>query len=402
MEGLEVAFWIAVALVGYPYLGYPLLLWLAQPLGRFWKALRRPLPEPTDWPEVTLVIPAYREADSVIPKMESIRALDYPKDRLRILWIIATHEGDDSLAPTLEALQRYPEAEYHLVPHKGKIYSLNYARQLVNSPYTLLTDADITLSPQSLREAMRLALLHPKIGLVSGRRTLNQPGEQDPIQPSEKTYLSYDQTLARLEGIQGYALAVTGALLLMPTSLWPEMPDRVVDDLYLYLEAGLKGYYTLFAPGAIVYETPSASSAVEFQRKARIAYTAFYTLRARLRWKEALRHPTFTFFLVSHKLFRYLLAPIGLLGTLIVSGGLSLSGNYLYLLAFCVQILAWLQALVMRYQLPRALPRSLYLPGYFILAHLAQLVGFWKFLRGEDPRKVWQRLPRAELPSLSK
>lgn len=403
MAGVEITFWIAAALVLYAYVGYPGLLWLLQPIGRFWRRLQH-LPEPTDWPAVTLVIPAYREEHSVAPKMDSLRALDYPKDRLRILWLIATHEGDESLEPTLAALERYPEAEYHLVPHRGKIYSLNYAQKLVDTPLVAITDADILLSPQSLRKAVQLMLVSQRIGVVSGRRKVIQTvANLGPVNASEGFYLRYDQQLATLESTFGHALTVTGALLLLRTELWPQMPDRVVDDLYLHLEAGLRGYYSLFAPEAEVYETPSATPGIEFQRKIRIAYTAFYTLRARLRWKDALRHPLFLFFLLSHKIFRYWVAPIGLIVLLISAAILSITGSIFYGLAFLVQAIAWGQALwLSRSRLGSAKKGLRYLPGYFVLAHLAQLIGFWKFLRNEDPRKVWQRLPRTELPYLSK
>ncbi|MEN3040087.1 MAG: glycosyltransferase [Bacteroidia bacterium] len=389
----EWVFWIGAFIVGYTYVIYPTALIAVSQLKRRFSP-EKYIP-PDEWPEVTIVIPAYREAQSVKPKMESIRRLDYPQEKLRIVWVIATHEGDESFTPTVEAIQAYPEAEIIVVPHRGKIYSLNEARKHVKTELVLLTDADVVLSPSSLRQAVLHILQNPEIGIVGGTRQVitmdNLVGQ------NEASFLSFDKEIARAESDWGYAFGLWGGFLLLRKPLWPSMPAGVVDDLYINLYAGLSGKKVIIDSNIYSYEATSILPDIEFRRKSRIAYTAFHTLRA-LEWRNFLKYPLFTFFFLSHKFFRYLPSPLALVVTLLSAGILAIQNPFSgYGIAFLFQVLAWGEGLLLLRGALRRFPKGITLPGYFILAHWAQIVGFWKFLKGEDPLKVWQRLPRTEI-----
>ncbi|MCS7152653.1 MAG: glycosyltransferase [Bacteroidia bacterium] len=401
MQVWEWLFWSCVALLLYPYVLYPAGVLLVSWIKR--KITPSPLPLLTTYPEVTIVIPAYREAGSVVPKMESIRQLEYPKDKIRVLWVIATHEGDESFAPTLEALRAYPEAEVLIVEHRGKIHSLNEARGRVKTEYVLISDADVLLSSTSLLQAIRRAESDPRIAIVGGRRCIGSSGKEVPTGQNEGMYVRFDALLGAAEGTWGYALGLWGGFLLMKQNFWSLMPSGVVDDLYLNLDAILQGGKVVIEPTAKSYELPSPDISTEFRRKVRIAYTAFHTIAAIPLWKRIWKVPTFAFFFLSHKLFRYLIAPIALVGLWGSTIFLAVEYPYsLYGVMLVGQGIAWIEALILlRYPALR-LPFGTGMPGYFVLAHVAQLVGLWRFLRQEDPVKVWQRLPRVELqPSAS-
>ncbi|MCX7606688.1 MAG: glycosyltransferase [Bacteroidia bacterium] len=397
----EGAFWITLSIVLYPYFFYPIVLFFVGLLRPAERNKPSSATQVEEWPEVTLVIPAYKEVDSVQPKMDSIRSLDYPADKIRILWIISTHEGDETLTPTLAALEAYPEAEYILVPHLGKNAALNRARSLVRSPLTLITDANAILSPSSLRSAVQCLQQTPVGGAVGGRRLLLSP-KGHTVTPSESTFLSFEHLLKKAESTIDCALGLSGEFLLLETALWPEIPPSVVDDLYIVLNSGLSGKPLRYEPKAVVYEAPSPTISIEFQRKSRIAYTVFHTLRARFRLRDALRYPKFTFMFLSHKFSRYFVAPIALVFLLILTGILSFAHPHLlYISLFILQGFSWIEAATFLIAPRLRLPGFLSLPGYFLLAHWAQLWGLWRFLRREDPLQVWKRLPRTETESLS-
>ncbi|MCS7297463.1 MAG: glycosyltransferase [Bacteroidia bacterium] len=391
----EWVFAISAALLLYPYLIYPALI---VPIGWVKRRLYPlPLGEPKEWPEVTIVIPAYREAQSVRPKMESIRRLDYPREKLRVLWVVATHEGDDSFDPTIQALSAYPEAEVLVVPHRGKIYSLNEARAHLHTPYALLTDADIPLSERSLRQAVCRAESDPRIALVGGIRRIRPESQSHSVAPHEALYLSYDEQIALAESAWGYALGVGGGFLLIRDAYWKRMPLGVADDLYLNLEVGFSGAKSVIEPQAQGYESPPLHIRTEFKRKVRIAYTAFQTLHHRFRWKEALRYPLFSYFLFSHKVCRYFIAPMALILLLISTSILGVKMPFsAYGIALTLQAGAWIQAFL-SWNFPKLRwPWKIGLPGYFVLAHLAQLSGLWRYLRKDDPMRVWLRFERME------
>jgi len=86
---LEVIFWFALFVVFYTYLGYGIVLYILVKLKElFVKPVKYSLPASNDeLPEVTLFITAFNEEDVVDEKMENSLELDYPADKLRIVWV---------------------------------------------------------------------------------------------------------------------------------------------------------------------------------------------------------------------------------------------------------------------------------------------------------------------------
>ena len=92
---LEVIFWFALFVAFYTYLGYGIVLYILVKLKElFVKPVKYSLPASNDeLPEVTLFITAFNEEDVVDEKMENSLDLDYPADKLRIVWV--TDGSDD-------------------------------------------------------------------------------------------------------------------------------------------------------------------------------------------------------------------------------------------------------------------------------------------------------------------
>src|SRR5579885_1381105 len=86
----QVVFWLSAAVPVYAYLGFPLLLVVLAQLIR--RRVRRAPCEPS----VSLLIPAYNEADVIEAKIRNSLDLDYPSDRLEI--VIASDGSKDATA----------------------------------------------------------------------------------------------------------------------------------------------------------------------------------------------------------------------------------------------------------------------------------------------------------------
>ncbi|MCA1663380.1 MAG: glycosyltransferase, partial [Myxococcales bacterium] len=86
--------WVALAVLAYTYAGYPLLVAL---LARVW-----PLRTRVDgaWtPMVTACIPVYNAARYLPAKLDSLLALDWPRDKLEILvYSDGATDGSDAIA----------------------------------------------------------------------------------------------------------------------------------------------------------------------------------------------------------------------------------------------------------------------------------------------------------------
>src|SRR3712207_3157778 len=84
---VKVLFWASLALLAWTHLLYPLAAALVARLRP------RPVREADVLPTVALVIAAYNEEDVIEAKLENALALDYPRDRLRI--VVASDASDD-------------------------------------------------------------------------------------------------------------------------------------------------------------------------------------------------------------------------------------------------------------------------------------------------------------------
>ena len=75
----QIFFWTCAGLLGYVYVGYPLLVYLVSVV--FPKAVRRSVIEP----RVTVLITAFNEEAAIREKLENTFKIDYPADKLEIL-----------------------------------------------------------------------------------------------------------------------------------------------------------------------------------------------------------------------------------------------------------------------------------------------------------------------------
>ena len=103
MTTLQILFWLSLFLVFYTHLGYGILLYMLVKLKElFVKPVRRQLPPDKRLPDVTLFITAFNEEEVVDEKMRNCLGLDYPADKLHIVW--TTDGSNDSTNQRLENL----------------------------------------------------------------------------------------------------------------------------------------------------------------------------------------------------------------------------------------------------------------------------------------------------------
>lgn len=106
MTTLQTLFWLSLFLVFYTHLGYGILLYMLVKLKElFVKPVRRQLPPDKRLPDVTLFITAFNEEEVVDEKMRNCLGLDYPADKLHIVW--TTDGSNDS---TNQRLEDWPQA----------------------------------------------------------------------------------------------------------------------------------------------------------------------------------------------------------------------------------------------------------------------------------------------------
>ena len=147
MNTLEILFFVLLFIVFYTYVGYGILLWILVKIKQsFISFYDTDEPEQetcrngnnTDLPEITLFITAYNEEQVVDGKMKNCQELDYPKEKLHIVWVT-----DGSNDRTNEKLKAYPDVTLLFVPErKGKTAAMNRGMGFVTTPLVIFTDAN--------------------------------------------------------------------------------------------------------------------------------------------------------------------------------------------------------------------------------------------------------------------
>src|SRR5450432_2333151 len=102
---IEIAFWSAFGIIFYSFLGYGIVLYILVKIKRIASPAKKKLNSSFE-PEVTLVIPCFNEADILADKIANSKKLDYPSEKLSIVFI--TDGSDDN---SVEILHQWPEIE---------------------------------------------------------------------------------------------------------------------------------------------------------------------------------------------------------------------------------------------------------------------------------------------------
>jgi len=122
------------------------------------------------WPEVTVIVPAYNEGDTVYKTICSVVQCDYPEGLLKI---IAVDDGskDDTYEYMMKAKEEFPDIVevIRFDKNKGKRQGIYQSFKKNKSPYIITVDSDTRLDPSALREVLTPLILNQKLGAVTGR-----------------------------------------------------------------------------------------------------------------------------------------------------------------------------------------------------------------------------------------
>jgi len=394
MVALKTAFWICAFLVFYTYLGYGMLLWLLVRLKRIvrGKAERRALPtDDTKLPEVTFMVCAYNEQDVVDMKMKDIYQLDYPKDKLHIIWVT-----DGSSDNTNEHLKAYPDVEIIFTPErKGKTAALNHGLSMVKSPITVMTDANTMVNTGAIKEIVRL-MQDPKVACVAGEKRVMARYEGQAAAEGEGLYWKYESALKRMDSEFYSAMGAAGELNAIRTALYEPMPENaLLDDFVMSMEMVDKGYKIAYTSDAYAMEYGSADLQEESKRKRRIAAGGLQSCWWLRKMMNPFRKPVVAFQFVSHRVLRWSITPFALMALVPINVALvMMKASTIYTASWILQIVFYLLALC-GYLLEQKGHRSklLYVPYYFLFMNMNVFAGI-PYLYKHRGGGTWEKAKR--------
>ena len=393
MLTLKITFWILAFIVFYTYLGYGLLLWGILKVKRLFGG-RKPLPQlPADeeLPPMTLMICAYNEQDIIEEKMANIRQLDYPKDKLCVMWVT-----DGSNDRSNELLAAYPEVKLVFSPQRrGKAAAMQHGLSENQADYVIFTDANTMLNSEAIREIAR-QFMRPGTSCVSGEKRVAARKEGQVAAEGEGLYWRYESTLKRWDDELYSAMGAAGELFAVYMPHYKAAPSNaLLDDFMISMLIVADGHRIAYTDKAYAMEYGSADMHEESKRKRRIAAGGLQSIWWLRKLMNPLRYPVVAFQFVSHRVLRWSFTPIAMVALIPQNVALvAMQAGAVYTALLLAQLLFYVAALA-GWMLEKSGRKNklLYVPYYFLFMNLNVFRGF-TYLRTHSHSGVWEKAKR--------
>ena len=291
---MEVAFFLLLFLVVYPYSIYPgAIFLLSRLLGLSWQ-------QGDITPRITIIISVYNEERVIEEKIKNTLSLEYPEELLEIIV-----SSDGSTDRTNEIVSRIKDSRLVLqaFPHRsGKTVCLNRVVPLVKGDIVLFTDANSMFPPGVLRKITR-NFNDPGVGLVSGwSKYVNRRGDEE----ATGIYSRIEMLTKYGESLISSCVGADGAIFAIRKELYKPLKNQDINDFVIPLNVISQGKRVILDPEIFCFEEPSLGEIKEFRRQARITNRTLRAIWTNLRFLNIRYHGWFSFFLFSHKLLKFM------------------------------------------------------------------------------------------------
>jgi poly-beta-1,6-N-acetyl-D-glucosamine synthase len=261
---------------------------------------------PATAPDLTVVVPAYREAGVIAAKIDDLRANGYPGS----LEILVVADGDPQ---TAEAAERAGARALTGPERMGKSQALNRGIAEAKAPIVVITDANNRLAPGALAAAAA-HFADPGVGAVAGEKVEDDDGG------GESMYWRFESWLKRREDQMGTTIGLVGELAAIRASAWRPIPrDIATDDFWTALDIAEQGYRIAYEPRARAIDPAVESLAASWERRIRSVSGALHVM-ARRRRQLGPSGGLVAAEVWGHRLVRYTAGPLAHVVLLVVAG----------------------------------------------------------------------------------
>jgi cellulose synthase/poly-beta-1,6-N-acetylglucosamine synthase-like glycosyltransferase len=388
-------FWKCIFLSGfliifYNYIGYALIVYIANKLGRKFHSA-----ETTDYyPSVSFIVAAYNEEDFIEKKIINSLQQTYPASKIE--FIIIT---DGSTDKTALIVQRYPKMLLlHEDDRRGKSAALNRAVLAAKNDILIISDANTFLN----KDAVKYITSHYSDNLIGGvageKKVVSSPNDTEGIGVREGLYWKYESFLKRIDSEFYSVVGAAGELFSIRKNLYEPLPETVIlDDFVTSLKTAQKGFRIVYEPRAYAMEASSVSFKDEQKRKIRIAAGGFQAIKMLASLFYFWKHPKLTFLFISHRVLRWTLSPLCLILLLVSNIVLAfISSGYFYKTFLALQVLFYLTAFTSQFITKNSKLKFLKFTGYFVFMNLSVIAGFFRFISNRQS-VVWEKAKRSSI-----
>lgn len=358
MLAAVILFWGSFAAVVWTHLAYPLV---TRGLARL-----RTRPAPADagaLPHVAVIVAAHDEEEVIERRIENLRTLDYPADKLELV------VSSDASTDRTEELAEAAGARVIRNARGGKVAAQDRAVRETTAEILAFSDANCTWAPDALRKLVR-SFADPDVAYVCGRLNITN----DDGRNKEGLYWRYELALRADESRIDSVTGGNGSIYAVRREDYVEVDPRFGHDLsfpYLMVQRGRRAVYE---PEAHAYEKATPTTEDEYRRKVRM-FEHCWAIVFEGKMLRRLR-PLYLLEVVSHRHLRY---ASGLLHLVLLGASIALVGHGVeYAVALGLQ-LGVLGAALLGVGLPR----------YYVLITWATVEALWNYLRRGVP-STWE------------
>ncbi|NVK84610.1 MAG: glycosyltransferase family 2 protein [Cytophagia bacterium] len=386
---MEIFYWICAFIIFYVFIGYGILISL---LSRF--KTRKPIADLSDedLPEVTFLVAAYNEEDIIKEKILNTLNLDYPKNKLKIK--VVTDGSNDN---TNYIIQQFPQVELCFKPQRaGKIAAVNRVMPSVESPITVFSDANVMINQEGLKKMVR-HFQSNMVAAVSGEKTVMSKEEDGASSSGEGFYWKYESFLKKKDAEWNTLVGSAGELFAIRSHLYEAIDtNTLIEDFVLTMKLSANGNKVAYEPSALAIESGSANMEEETKRKVRISAGGIQAVIVLFPLLNFFRFGKLTFQYISHRVLRWTLMPLALIGAFVSIIFLAGKG-WLYDSLMAGELLFALLAFAgYRLRNGETKIKVLFIPYYFLYMHYCVVLGWIKYFRGKQ-QVTWEKSKRASL-----
>ncbi len=212
------------------------------------------------WPDVSVIVAAWNEEDTIVPTLERIAAVDYPG---RVEVVLADNNSTDRTAELAEATAARLGLEYRRVfePTPGKHRALNAVLMTVTTPVVVTVDADTFLQREALERLIARLLDAPQdqhVAACAGALVADNPLVNGVTRMQQWDYRLGINGVKRMQAAYNSALVAQGAF----SAYWTHdvravggWPDAIGEDIVLTWAMMSKRGVVQYEPVALGFTT---------------------------------------------------------------------------------------------------------------------------------------------------
>lgn len=380
---------LLIGVVLYAYIGYGILLTIIVRVKRLFT--KKEIETISYQPTVSFIVAAYNEEDYILQKIKNSLALDYPKEKIELVFIT-----DGSTDNTGNIIKMFPGIKhFHKNERRGKINAINRVFPLLNSDILIFSDANTDINKDGIKNIVK-NFYDQNVGVVAGEKRIYK-NEENSSAEGEGIYWKYESYLKKLDSELYSTMGAAGELFAVRKSemMYVE-EDILIEDFYLSMKILEKGKKIIYEPNAYATETGSLNIHEELKRKIRISAGGLQSIVKLYKLLNPFKYGIASIQYISHRVLRWAICPfilpiIFILNAILAINNFSITTTILMALQIIFYILVYVGYLISNKSIKYKVVLVCY---YFYIMNYSVYMGLIRLIKGKQT-VLWEKSIRA-------